>query len=138
MTLGDEMTKIMRHPVTTAVEYIAATVFTLLYVVASTVPKYEEVFGLMLFTIFLAVGSLFVSLTNPRPIMNTVVFTVLCFSGWVGCTLMLHREYGYKMTDIPALWIGVLISGIACLFLFGVNKAGNWCRRRQKMAPHSK
>jgi len=84
------MIKIMRHPVTTAVEYIMAAVFTLLYVAASTAPKYEEVCGLMIFTFFLAVGSLFVSVTNPRPIMNTVVFTVPCFAGWAGCTWMLQ------------------------------------------------
>jgi hypothetical protein len=113
--------KILKHPITTAIECVLATLFTALYVYVSAGPKYEEGLGLALFTILLGIYALFVSVTNPRPILNPVVFASLCFLGWTGCCWMLHREYGYKMTDIPAFLDGVNISVADFFALLGVN-----------------
>lgn len=111
----------MKHPITTAIECVLATLFTVLYVYVSAGPRYEEGLGLAFFTILLAIGALFVSITNPRPILNPIVFASLCFLGWTGCCWMLHREYGYKMTDIPAFMDGVSISTAAFFALLGIN-----------------
>ncbi|MCL4695364.1 MAG: hypothetical protein KJ060_22970, partial [Candidatus Hydrogenedentes bacterium] len=62
--------KLLRHPITTAIEYLLAFSFTVLYVVASAGPRYEEFLGLIFFTVSLGVGALFVSVSNPRPILN--------------------------------------------------------------------
>ena len=113
--------KILRHPITTVVEYILAAMFTLLYVSGSTAPKYEEFLGLVFFTVFLSVGALSVSLTAPRPVLNPIVFAALCFLGWAGCCWMLHRQYGYDVTGIPAFWDGVHISAAAYFALLGIN-----------------
>ena len=118
----DELTKdALTHPVTTVAEYTAATGFTLLYIAASTAPKYEEILGLILFTVVLGLGALVVSVTNPRPLTNTTVFTLLCLTGWFGCVWMIHREYGYDILEIPALWLGVVVSVVTCILLFLVN-----------------
>ena len=109
------------HPVTTVAEYTAAAGFTVFYIAGSTAPKYDEIFGLILFTSVLGFIALFVSITNPRPLMNTIVFTVLCFAGWFGCVWMVHRQYGYEIMKIPALWLGVLVSAVACILLLLAN-----------------
>jgi hypothetical protein len=120
-TSRELMKDALTHPVTTVVEYTAAAGFTVFYIAGSTVPKYEEIFGLIFFTSVLGFIALFVSITNPRPLMNTLVFTVLCFAGWFGCIWMLHREYGYEIMEIPALWLGVVVSVVACILLFLAN-----------------
>ena len=127
--VGSLVLRIVKHPVTTAIEYVAATVFTLLYILGSTGPRYEEVFGVIIFTGLLGSGSLVLSLTNPRPIMNTVVYALLMLAGWVGCVWMVHCEYGYRMTDIPALRIGAIVSAVFCVGLFLINSLARSAQR---------
>lgn len=113
--------KLLQHPITTAIEYLLAFSFTVLYVVASAAPRYEEFLGLIFFTVLLGIGALFVSITNPRPILNPVIFAALSLLGWTGCCWMLHREYGYTLTEIPAFLYGVNISAAAFFALLGTN-----------------
>jgi hypothetical protein len=127
------MSQSFRQRLIPALEILSVALILIVWQLTGPVPRMEEIFGLAFFSVVLVATGLVFSIINPKRSYNSFLFGGAILIGWVSITIRIAAEYGYRLTDIPAFWIGLLVAFVAGLVLYPVNAIAAFLHQRRKV-----
>lgn len=107
-----------------AVRLFLSVGLAVIFLILGPGPKCEEIFALIVFTIFLLAAATLLSLISPDRRDNTVFFTVGSLMGWVGSAIRVADQYRYDLFSIPLFNMSFLVAGGTAVYVYIVNCVG--------------